>query len=260
MALREDELKITMLGTGTSLGVPVIACDCAVCLSGDKRDKRLRSSVLIEAPGLTIVIDCGPDFRAQMLAAGVRSLDAIIFTHEHRDHTAGLDDIRGFNYILDMQIPIYATERVVGAIKQQFDYIFKEDKYAGTPQLRINVISSKPFHLESKEVIPIEVMHSTLPVLGFRIDDFTYITDASFISDSEIEKLDGVKILVLNALRDSSHFSHFSLAEAVEIIARVKPEKAFLTHMSHFIGKHAEVNAGLPDGIELAYDGLVIRI
>ncbi len=249
-------IKITILGTATSLGVPVIGCNCDVCLSDDSKDKRLRSSVLIETNDLKLVIDCGPDFRSQMLQAGVKDVDAILFTHEHRDHTAGLDDIRAFNYLLRKDIPIYGRPSVIAEIKRQFAYIFKEDKYEGAPGVTVNYIKNEPLEIKNTQIIPIEVLHHKLPVFGFRVGDFAYITDASYISDEELTKLKGVKVLVLNALRNTSHFSHFSINEALHVIEEIKPEQAYLTHVSHLIGKHNEVNGTLPSDVALAYDGL----
>lgn len=253
---RLNRLKITFLGTGTSIGVPVITCDCPVCTSSDPRDKRFRTSIMIETNGLTFVIDCGPDFRIQMLRERVMNLEAVIFTHEHRDHIAGLDDIRAFNYVLNKKIDIYGTRQVMEAIQTEFPYIFSESRYFGAPQLSIHHIDNKPFTIKGTEFIPIQVLHDTLPVTGYRIGDFTYITDASFIPGPEIEKIKGSKVIVLNALRNSKHVSHFSLQEAVDLLTRLKPERAYLTHMSHFIGLHEEVTKNLPEPIELAYDGL----
>jgi phosphoribosyl 1,2-cyclic phosphate phosphodiesterase len=255
-----NQLKVTFLGTGTSIGVPVITCDCPVCKSPDPHDKRMRTSVMLEVKGRTIVIDCGPDFRIQMLREDVSNLDAVVFTHEHRDHIAGLDDIRAFNYVLNKKIDIYGTKQVMEAIQTEFPYIFSETRYFGAPQLSIHDIDEKPFTIMDVEFQPIKVMHEKLPVTGFRIGDFTYITDASYISPKEMEKIKGSRVIVLNALRNSKHVSHFSVGEAVEILTKLRPEAAFLTHLSHFVGLHDEVNSRLPDFIRLAYDGLKLSI
>ena len=255
-----NRLKVTFLGTGTSIGVPVITCDCPVCVSADPRDKRFRTSIMIELKGFTFVVDCGPDFRIQMLRENVMNLDAVIFTHEHRDHIAGLDDVRAFNYVLNKKIDIYGTPPVLEAIRVEFPYIFSESRYFGAPQLAIHPIDEKPFFIRGIEFIPIQVMHEKLPVTGFRIGDFTYITDASYIPDEELEKVKGSRVIVLNALRNSRHVSHYSVSEAVEILKKLEPEAAYLTHLSHFVGLHEEVNCRLPDFIQLAYDGLVVEV
>ncbi|MCX6240587.1 MAG: MBL fold metallo-hydrolase [Bacteroidetes bacterium] len=256
----DNRLKVTFLGTGTSIGVPVITCDCPVCQSSDPHDKRMRTSVMLEVNGFTFVIDCGPDFRIQMLRENVNNLDAVIFTHEHRDHIAGLDDIRAFNYVLNKKIDIYGTRQVMEAIQTEFPYIFSESRYFGAPQLTIHPIDEKPFTVRNVEFIPIKVLHEKLPVTGFRVGDFTYITDASFIPEKELEKIKGSKVIVLNALRNSRHVSHFSVGEAVDILTKLNPEAAYLTHLSHFVGLHDEVNSKLPDFIRLAFDGLTLSI
>ncbi|MCX6286119.1 MAG: MBL fold metallo-hydrolase [Bacteroidetes bacterium] len=253
-------MKVTFLGTGTSIGVPVITCDCPVCQSGDPHDKRLRTSAMIEVNGCTFVIDCGPDFRIQMLRENVNNLDAVIFTHEHRDHIAGLDDIRAFNYVLNKKIDIYGTRQVMGAIQTEFPYIFSEARYFGAPQLTMHHIDEAPFKIREVVFMPVKVLHEKLPVTGYRIGDFTYITDASYISEKELEKIKGSKVIVLNALRNSKHVSHFSIREAVDILTKLQPEAAYLTHLSHFVGLHDEVNSKLPDFIRLAYDGLILTI
>ena len=253
-------IRVTFLGTGTSIGVPVITCDCPVCMSEDEHDKRLRTSVMIEVNNRTFVIDCGPDFRIQMLREKVMNLDAVILTHEHRDHIAGLDDVRAFNYVLNKRIDIYGTKRVMEAIRIEFPYIFSESRYFGAPQLTIHYIDQNPFMINDVEFIPIRVLHEKLPVLGFRIGDFTYITDASSISEQEKNKIRGSKVIVLNALRNSRHVSHFSVNEAVEILQDLEPEAAYLTHLSHFVGFHDEVNGRLPENIRLAYDGLTLIV
>ena len=258
--IAENSIKITFLGTGTSIGVPVITCDCLVCTSTDIHDKRFRTSVMVEVEDKTFVIDCGPDFRIQMLREKVQNLDAVIFTHEHRDHIAGLDDVRAFNYVLNKKIDIYGSKQVMDTIAVEFPYIFSETRYFGAPQLTIHCIDENPFFINDIEFIPIRVMHEKLPVFGFRIGDFTYITDASFISEEEKQKIIGSKVIVLNALRNSKHTSHFSVSEAVEIIEEFKPRAGYLTHLSHFVGLHEEVNKKLPGNIQLAYDGLEITV
>lgn len=258
--LNDDLIRVTFLGTGTSIGVPVITCDCPVCTSEDPRDQRLRTSIMVETRGYTFVVDCGPDFRIQMLREKVRNLDAVIFTHEHRDHIAGLDDVRAFNYVLNKKIDIYGTKQVIGMIRTEFPYIFSETRYFGAPQLTVHHITDKPFTVRGVEFIPIRVMHEKLPVTGFRIGDFTYITDASQISEEEKKKVKGSRVIVLNALRNSRHTSHFSVGEAVGILQEWAPEAAYLTHLSHFVGLHEEVNRKLPGFVQLAYDGLVLTI
>ncbi len=253
-------LKVTFLGTGTSQGVPLIACQCEVCSSNDPRDKRLRSSIMLEDEHTLIVIDSGPDFRQQLLREKVRKLDGLVFTHEHKDHIAGMDDIRAFNYILKKEVDIYATPEVQKAIEREFHYAFEEIKYPGIPRFNLHTIHNKSFKVGTITLQPILVKHYMLDVFGFRVGDFTYITDAKTISKEEIEKIKGTRILVLNALRREEHISHFTLNEALEMIDVIKPEKAYLTHISHQLGKHEIVNAELPDGVECAYDGLVLRV
>ncbi|AFL85883.1 metal-dependent hydrolase, beta-lactamase superfamily I [Belliella baltica DSM 15883] len=254
-------MKVTFLGTGTSQGVPVIGCDCVVCSSLDFRDKRLRSSIHLEIEGKSLVIDTGPDFRMQMLREKINHVDAVIFTHEHKDHTAGLDDIRPYNFMQKKDMPVFATKKVLSQIKREFAYIFEEVKYPGVPKVLTHEISkANPFEVEGIPITPIEVMHYRLPVLGFRTGDFTYITDAKTIAKEELEKIKGTKILVLNALQASHHISHFTLEEAIEMVNFLKPEKAFFTHISHKLGAHGEVEANLPAHIKLAYDGLKVDI
>ncbi|MGF7082579.1 MBL fold metallo-hydrolase [Mucilaginibacter sp. UYCu711] len=253
-------MKVTFLGTGTSQGVPVIACGCEVCTSADKRDKRLRSSILIEADDKTVAIDSGPDFRYQMLRANVQHLDAIVYTHEHKDHVAGMDDVRAFNFKQQEPMNIYADPRVQAALMREFPYVFAENKYPGIPQVDMHAIGEEGFHIGSIHFTPIEVMHYKLPVLGFRINDFTYITDAKTVSDEEKEKIKGSKILVINALQKQTHISHFTLDEAIAFAREMGAETTYFTHISHRLGKHADVTAELPPGIELAYDGLTVNI
>ena len=253
-------MKLTFLGTGTSQGIPIIACKCPICLSTDKRDKRLRTSALIEVEGQTIVIDSGPDFRYQMLRANVDKLDAILFTHEHKDHTAGLDDIRAFNWVNKKAVDIYAEERVQTSLKQEFAYVFAEFRYPGIPQLNLWTVENKAFNINETPIIPIRVKHLELPVYAYRIADLAYITDANYISPEEKNKLQGLKVLVLNALRKEKHLSHFTLSEALALIKELKPEVAYLTHVSHQMGFHAEVSKELPANVFMAYDGLEIEI
>ena len=254
-------MKVTFLGTGTSQGVPVIACECAVCMSHDKHDKRLRVSVLIEVEGKTIVIDSGPDFRYQMLRAGVKKLDAILYTHEHKDHVAGLDDVRAFNYKQDSEIDIYAHRRVQEALKKEFHYVFSGNNYPGIPRLKLNTIEDgQPFQAAGIDIIPILVMHFQLPVYGFRFGDFTYITDAKTITAEEKSKIKGSDILVINALQKEKHISHFTLEEALELTAEIGARKTYLTHISHRMGTHAEVSKQLPERVFLAYDGLELEM
>lgn len=251
-----SQMKVTLLGTGTSQGVPVIACDCEVCSSGDFRDQRLRSSIMISQDDHTLVIDTGPDFRQQMLRANVQSLDAVVFTHEHKDHIAGLDDIRAFNFRQRRKMDVYASPQVQQALKREFHYVFADVRYPGVPEIELHRIDSTPFTVAGLRLIPINVLHHKMPVKAFRIADFAYVTDANFIPPAEYEKLKGVHTLVINALRIQRHMSHFNLDEALEIIEDLKPERAYLTHISHLLGKHAEVSNRLPANVELAYDGL----
>ncbi len=249
-------MKITFLGTGTSQGVPVIACECETCLSDDTHDKRLRTSVLIESAGTSLVIDAGPDFRQQMLTEHVKKLDAILLTHEHKDHIAGLDDVRAFNYMSQDAIDIFAEERVQKAVKKEYSYVFAEYQYPGIPRMRLNAINEFAFSVRGIPIQPLRVYHYRLPVYGFRIGNFAYITDANYIPEETKEKVFGVKYLVINALRKEKHISHFSLREAVEFIRQISPRKAFITHISHQMGRYSEISAGLPPEIQLAYDGL----
>lgn len=238
----------------------MIACGCAVCTSEDPRDKRLRSSVLIEENGKNVVIDSGPDFRYQMLHAKVKHLEAVVFTHEHKDHIAGLDDIRAFNYFQNSAIDVYADVRVQAALKREFSYIFSDYQYPGIPQINLKTIGIEPFTAAGIPFVPIEVMHYKLPVLGFRIHDFTYITDAKTVSEAEIEKIKGSKILVLNGLQKEKHISHFTFAEAIAFAQKIGAEMTYFTHISHRLGKYEDVSRELPENIRLAYDGLQLEV
>jgi phosphoribosyl 1,2-cyclic phosphate phosphodiesterase len=249
-------VKITFLGTGTSQGVPVIACDCKTCLSADQHDKRLRTSLLLESDDTVLLFDAGPDFRQQMLREKVKKLDSIILTHEHKDHISGMDDVRAFNYKSQDAIDIYAEDRVQKAIKNEYSYVFSEYQYPGIPKMRLHSIPEHSFYIRRIQIIPIRVFHYRLPVYGFRIGNFAYITDANYIPEESRKKLLGVKYLIINALRKEKHISHFSLSEAVEFIKEISPEKAYITHISHQMGNYADVSKELPPGIMLAYDSL----
>lgn len=253
-------MTVTFLGTGTSQGVPVIGCECPVCTSEDPKDKRLRSSIMVEHEGKHLVVDTGPDFRYQMLREKVKTLDAVIFSHEHKDHIAGLDDVRAFNYRQGRAMDIYAHPRVQEALKRDFHYAFADKKHYGIPLLELHDIGKDSvFKAAGLEVQPIEVLHYKLPVLGFRFGDFSYITDGKTISPTEKAKLKGSKVLVLNALQKTSHISHFTLEEAISLAEEINAEQTYLTHISHVLGKHADVSTELPEGVALAYDGLKIN-
>lgn len=252
-------LKITFLGTGTSQGVPVIACDCEVCKSNDPRDNRLRTSILVEDEHTTVVIDSGPDFRQQLLRARVKKLDGLLFTHEHKDHIAGMDDIRAFNYIGNKPVDIYATQQVQEAIKREFHYAFDAIKYPGVPELNLHTIDLSPFRIGTIEFIPIRVKHYLLDILGFRIGDFTYITDAKTIPEEEFSKIFNSRVLVLNALRREPHVSHFTLNEAIQMMEFFKPDNGYLTHLSHQMGLHEEVEKELPENVFIAFDGMELH-
>ena len=253
-------MKITILGSGTSQGVPVIGCHCEVCGSLDFRDKRLRSSIHLEVDGKSFVIDSGPDFRQQMLRERIEKLDALIFTHEHKDHTAGMDDIRSFNFLQKKDMPIYGRSHVIEQLKREFAYVFSASKYPGVPRVRVHEIENQAFEVEGIMVQPIEVMHYKLPVFGYRIKDFAYITDMKTISDKEVEKLKNLDALVLNALQKTEHLSHLTLEEAIAFADKIGAKKTYFTHLSHRMGKHTEVEKELPENILIAHDGLQISL
>ncbi|MFT3793128.1 MBL fold metallo-hydrolase [Flavobacterium sp.] len=254
-------MNVYFLGTGTSQGIPVIGSHHPVCLSSDPKDKRLRVSIWISWEGHSFVVDCGPDFRQQMLTSGCQRVDGIVYTHEHSDHTAGMDDIRPFNF-RQGDMPVYGHKRVLDNLARRFDYVFEtENKYPGAPSvIPIEVVNNQPFALGDKTAIPINVMHGNLQVFGYRIDDFAYLTDVKTIEASEIDKLKGVKVLVVNALREEAHHSHFNLQEALDFITLVRPERTYLTHISHTFGFHAEIQSKLPENVFVAYDNLAITI
>ena len=252
-------IKVTFLGTGTSSGVPMIGCNCEVCSSTDKKDNRLRSSILVQSEKTSLVVDTGPDFRYQMLRQKVKHLDAVVFTHPHKDHMAGLDDIKAFNYLTKKPIEIYADSLTEEAVRRDFYYAFSDTKYPGIPELNLNTITSEPFVVGDIPITPILVWHLKMPVMGFRFGKFTYITDANRIDEVEKEKLRGSDVLVLNALRKQKHISHFTLGEATALAQELKVPKAYFTHVSHQLGLHEEIEAELPENIHLAYDGLVLN-
>lgn len=251
-------MKITFLGTGTSQGVPVIACDCTVCLSGDPKDNRLRAALLVETASSTFVIDAGPDFRQQMLRARVKKIDGIFLTHEHKDHISGMDDLRAFNYRSQSAMDIYAEERVQVAVRKEYAYVFSENLYPGVPKMELHNIDKYNIIIRDDTVIPLRIFHYRLPILGFRIGDMAYITDANYIPEETKEKLIGVKYLIINALRKEKHISHFSLGEALSFVEEISPRYAFITHIGHQMGKHADINKEMPANVTLAWDGLEV--
>ena len=257
-----SEITVTFLGTGTSQGIPVIGSKHPVCLSENPKDKRLRVSVWVRWEGYSCVIDCGPDFRQQMLRENVKKVDSILITHEHSDHTAGIDDIRPYNFMQKKGLPFYSHKRVFESLHQRFAYVFTtENKYPGAPNVEeIEIDKNSVFSLGGKKVVVIEAFHDQLPVLGFRIEGFTYLTDVKTISSEEMEKVKGTDVLVINALREQPHYSHFNLEEALDFIEKIKPKKAYLTHISHNLGFHDEVEKRLPKNVHLAYDSLTITI
>jgi len=252
-------ITVTFLGTGTSSGVPMIGCECEVCQSKDPKDNRLRSSILVQSAKTTLVVDTGPDFRYQMLRQKIKHLDAVVFTHPHKDHLAGLDDIRAFNFFTKSPLNIYADSLTEEAVRRDFHYAFSDTKYPGIPELTLNTISLEPFMVGDIPIIPILVWHMKMPVMGFRFGKFTYITDANRIDESEKDKIRGSDTMVLNALRKQKHISHFTLQEAIDMVQELKVPNAYFTHISHQLGLHDEIDNELPEGIHLAFDGLQLR-
>ena len=250
---------LTFLGTGTSQGVPMIGCHCKVCSSADSKDKRLRSSLFIEENGVRILIDAGPDFRYQLLRNGIDDLDAIILTHEHKDHTGGLDDVRAINYMKNKVMPIYCEERVAKSLEKEYYYAFKTDKYPGSPEFEVKIIDSNRFFIKGIEITPVRVYHNNLPIFGYRIGNFAYITDASRIPEEEYDKLKELNIFIINTVRRERHQAHFSLAEAIEVAKKTGAKRSFLIHLSHQIGTHEDLSRSLPDNIEAAYDNLKVN-
>lgn len=249
-------MKVTILGSGTSQGVPVIACNCEVCRSTDEHDKRLRCSAMIDIGDKKLIIDAGPDFRTQMLRAGVKDVTALLLTHEHKDHIGGLDDIRAFNWVKNGEVDIYCNQRTKDVIYKDYDYAFAEFRYPGVPEMNIHVIDETPFRIDDIEVIPVTVMHYRLPVSAFRIGNFAYVTDANFISEESMKKLEGVEYMVINALRKEIHLSHFTLNQAIQVVKRLNVKQAYITHIGHQMGLHEQVSLELPKNVKLAYDML----
>ena len=254
-------MKITLLGTGTSQGIPVVGCDCSVCLSNDPRDNRLRSGVLVEIGDANILIDTGPDLRYQMLKNKVERVDAILYTHEHNDHIIGLDDIRPINFLHNKDLSVYASKMVHDSLVKRFDYIFAEQKYPGTPQVnQVYISKEKEFYIGKTKIVPIEVLHGKLPILGYRIGDMTYLTDVKTISEEEMRKIKGTKVLVISALHLKEHHSHLNLDQAIAMVQEISPEQAYLTHVSHKMGPIEKVSPRLTEDIQFAYDGMVIEL
>jgi phosphoribosyl 1,2-cyclic phosphate phosphodiesterase len=252
-------IKITFLGTGTSQGVPVIACECPVCLSDDPKDNRTRSALLVETNNNVLVIDAGPDFRQQMLREKVHHLDAILLTHEHKDHIAGMDDVRAFNFRSQSAIDVFAEERVQNAVRKEYSYVFSEIQYPGVPRMALHNVDSFDININGDIITPLRVFHYRLPIFGYRIGNMAYITDANYIPEETKEKIFGVKYLVINALRKEKHISHFSLREALSLVEEISPKKAFITHIGHDMGKYADVSAELPANVQLGWDGLSVK-
>ncbi len=256
----KSKLKITFLGTGTSQGIPMIASDDPVCLSKNEKDKRLRSSILISFDDYNYVIDCGPDFRQQMIRENVKLINAVLFTHEHSDHTAGIDDLRPFCYKIG-EMPIYLNERTLQSLEKRFEYIFsKENRYPGAPSVNPTVLKNQPFQIDTLNIVPLEVFHGKLPILAYRFENFAYLTDVKYIEESEKEKLKNLDVLIVNALRIDAHPTHFNLQEALSFVDEISPKKTYFTHISHKLGFHDEVSKILPENVFLAYDGLKIEI
>ena len=253
-------MVITLLGTGTSSGIPLIGCRCDVCRSLDYRDKRLRVSVYVETQGKCFVIDTGPDFRQQMLREDITQLDAVIFTHQHKDHTAGLDDVRAFNFLQNKDMPVYGRLQVLEQLKREFEYVFADYRYPGIPRLQLHEITNTPFDVLGVTFTPIDVLHHRLPVFGFRIGNFAYLTDVNHIPEAELAKLQNLDVLILGALQRETHISHFNLQQAIDVVSILKPQVTYFTHLSHKMGRHAEVEKELPAHIRLGFDGLKIRL
>ncbi|MCE2964157.1 MAG: MBL fold metallo-hydrolase [Chitinophagales bacterium] len=253
------ENKLIFLGTGTSVGVPMVGCPCEVCQSDDQKDKRLRTSAMIQFKDRNLLIDIGPDFRAQMLFNSITRIDAVFLTHPHRDHVAGFDEIRALNFLYETKVDLYANAFTWDSLKKQFYYAFMESEYTSVPKVEYSEIKNAPIRFQDIDIIPVQVSHGKMPCLGYRIGDLAYITDANAIADKEMEKLQNLEVLVLNALRKYHHPSHFTLEESLEIVAKLKPKKAFFTHLSHHMGKHVDVERELPENVFIGYDGLQVR-